>query len=220
MRKIKFKKRLLIIAGIIIVLLTIWWYFLRYQNIYDVHEVSNHGLELLNDYEGINIIDWEIDSEGDYCAKAYDVGDGVITFGFGQTFDDEKTGIDYLNNVVEGDYQVGDCLKQDDLYQLETDDLKERNKKINHLDRKYKMNLNQQQFDAIMLMFYLNEATIYNKEFWQLLQNPEIDETMYENYFLTQYQEFNDFDIYGEGWTLRIVDSAQLYFYDDYQRDY
>lgn len=211
---------LLTVSLILLFSYTIWFDFYRYTNSYHITGISDSGLTLLNDYEGYNIIDWQTDSKGNICSYPYDVGDGVVTFGLGQTYPNEKTGYAAINEQTGSDYQVGDCVTLEDSNHDQANDLEQRAITILQYDKLYKANINQNQFDAIMLMFYLNEDTIKDPEFWQMITDPTTTEADYTQYFLDIYAQFDQWDVYQAGWTKRIIDSGQLFYQADYTRNF
>lgn len=191
-----------------------------YTNKYNVSHVSNELLLLIADYEGVNVLNFETDQDLEQCLRSYDVGDGVVTFGLGKTFNTEIDGINHINELNNTTYNENDCIKLEHLMKIHEEDISIREKKILSLDKKYKTNINQQQFDAIMLMFYLNEDSINSLKFWNLLSNEDLTKISYIDYFINIYSQFNQYETYKAGWNARIEDSADIFFDSQYTRDY
>ncbi len=217
-QKIKYKKQIKNAGySLFTLILLTWFVFFGYQN--GVQGISGSGKDLLNDYEGIYSMDWKFNIGGS-CLKAYDVGDGVITVGFGNTYPSEEIAIDDINNKTKGHYKVGDCIKRKDLEKIQDIDLRKRSKEINSLDQSYDTNLTANQFDAVLLLYYLNEATIKDKSFWTMISNENVDKQEYIDYFVGKFSNFELWSIYKKGWVLRIKDSAELFFDGDYNRNH
>lgn len=220
-KKIKVNKKVVLGTAIAIILCsTIYIIFFSYRNPNGVESLSSDGLGLLKDYEGYDLISTYTDTDGDACQFPYDLDDGSITFGLGVTFPSEQEGMDYINKEFDAGYKVGDCIKVDDLNQLLYDAIAKREKQILKFDSKHRLEMTQQQFDAIFIMFYLNEDTVLNKNFVKLLKNDELTYKEFTNYFIGEYKQFDQWNDFGEGWTKRINDAADVYFKGEYDRQY
>lgn len=212
-------KILSIILLVLLILISIYLTF-KYENEYGITGMSDEGLILLDDYEGYNMLVSDIDSDGDACHAAYDLGDSVITFGLGVTFETEQLGIEHLNETYNTSYKVGDCIKVSDLLNLQREAIYDREQQVLDLDRIHRANLNQQQYDAVMMMFYLNEDTIRDQKFWKIIKDKKSNIDDYSEYFITEYSQFKQWEDYQYGWSNRILDSSEVFYNKDYTRDF
>ncbi|WOO88925.1 hypothetical protein R2F61_08650 [Mollicutes bacterium LVI A0078] len=212
--KVKYKKHLqeckLFYFAIVIIFLILTILIIQNQ---PVTGVSNRGLKLLNSYEFPNYL-----VESGSCMRPYDVGDGVVTFGPGITYQTAQEGITDINNLLNKQYTTEDnCIKERDLKKLQTIKLTRYENKVFDLANVCNLLLNQDQFDGLLLIAYNSPLVLENTQFKHAVCNQQ----PYQEYVDSAhnyYKQLRGYEqLYGEGWYNRIVDSAEMYYYGDYK---
>ncbi len=179
-----------------------------------VTEINRQGLKLLNAYEYPS---YKVTSEN--CMSPYDVGDGVITFGPGITYPSVKAGIEDINSKLNTDYTtVDNCIATDDLLDMQKLIIREYEEIVININHLYNLGLNQDQFNALVLLAYNSPNIFKDPGFIAVLTDEDstIDQyiTAADNY----YRTLSGYDTqFGSGWYNRVVDSAQVYYNGEYQ---
>lgn len=213
-----------ITTPIIAIVLIVLFIFLNYAVVYK-KELSDDGLTLLNEYE----FPWyltEEDNTGNTCLRPYDVGDGVITFGPGITYDTEQLGISAINNEYNTDYTLEDnCINVEYLFDFQKIILKEYEVNVSKFSFKYNLHLSQNEFDALVILDYNSPNFLKDQDVIDMLSN-EPTKSQYIDAINNYYQKLESYydnqntteknDGYGVGWYNRIVDTAEVYFDDEY----
>lgn len=179
-----------------------------------VTELSNKGLKLLNKYEYPSYL-----LTDNKCMEPYDVGDGVVTFGPGITYQSVEQGIEAINQQLNTNYTTNNsCIKESDLLVMQKSILQKYEQIIIDIETTYQYKFNHQQFDSLVLLAYNSPNLFKNDNFINVITNPE---SSYEEYVYAAdnyYQQLSGyFTAFGSGWYNRIVDSAQLFYYGDYR---
>lgn len=214
-RKIKvaksFKNNKTFIAMILLILL--FFTYLVYSNV-PVTSMNRRGIKFLNNYEYPTQY---VTSEN--CMEPYDVGDGVVTFGPGITYQDEQLGYADINQKLGTDYSATDnCINTDDLFALQRMILVDYEQIVNTFAQQYNVEFNQDQFNALVLLAYNSPSIFEYDQFIDVLidENSTIEE--YIDAAHSYYQQLRNYDEFGEGWYNRVEDSAQMYYDGDYRR--
>lgn len=199
----------------ILVIIIIGLVFIRLVNLNKpITEVDKKGLELLNKYEYPNYLV----SAGN-CMEPYDVGDGVVTFGPGITYDSLQAGLDDINQTLNKSYtEQNSCIKEKDLFKMQEIKLKDYERIIINIENYYELRFNQDQFNGLLLLAYNSPSLFNDSHFISVITNPQSSEDQYILAADLYYQSIRGYDTtYGNGWYNRIVDSAQVYYNGEYK---
>ncbi len=226
--KRKTRKRIL---KIIIVIFLIIIAFLTYKIVsyidYKINyekELSAKGQELLDDYE----FPWYMVEQPDNCLRPYDVGDGVITFGPGITYNTEEEGIEDINKKYKKDYTVSNnCIDVDILFKLQKDLMYVYEDYVSEKTFEHKVKVNQNEFDALLILAYNSPDFLKDEEVIKMLKNDEHTKKEYIKAINNYYKQIKSYydnpntqepnDGFGQGWYNRIVDSAEVFFDEEYE---
>ncbi len=205
------KQNLLFVVTLTGLLLTFW--LLVAANM-PVHQIDHKGLKLLNKYEFPQYL-----VESGNCMQPYDVGDGVITFGPGITYQDSQSGFDDINQIVNGNYSFDNsCVKVRDLKRVQKQKMAYYEQVVDNLQIACDLKLSQDQFNGLVLLSY-NSPSIFNQSaFADALCSSNISYDTYVQTANSYYMSLSGYDTsFGSGWYNRIVDSAEVYFFGDYK---
>lgn len=229
MSYIKERKFRLIIVGLFTLstLTTSYIYYQKYTyNKYYIKQLSSSGQDLLNEYEFPWYLAEEMEDEN-YCLRPYDVNDGVITFGPGITFPTEQEGLDIINSKYQTNYTIdNNCITTEILFKLQQEILQTYEEDVyNHLF-KYHVRLKQNEFDALVILDYNSPDFIEQDEVIKVLKKDLTKEDyvmaidnyyqQIDSYFDNPNTEQKD-DGFGQGWYNRIVDSAEVFYDNEYE---
>ncbi len=222
-RKMILKLIMLFILIVISILVYKLISYVNYKANYE-KELSIKGQELLNDYE----FPWYMVNKNDNCLSPYDVGDGVITFGPGITYNTQQEGIDDINKKYKTDYTISNnCIDIDILFKLQKDILYVYEDYVSLMSFKYKVKLTQNEFDGLLLLAYNSPNFLKDKEVINMLKNKNHTKNDYINAINNYYKQIRSYydnpnteennDGFGQGWYNRIVDSAEVFFKEEYE---
>ncbi len=179
-----------------------------------VHQIDHKGLRLLNKYElPIYLV------ESGNCMQPYDVGDGVITFGPGITYQDSQSGFDDINQIVGSNYSFDNsCVKIRDLKRVQKQKMTYYEQVVDNLQVSCNLKFSQDEFNGLVLLSY-NSPSIFNQSvFANALCSSSISYDTYVETANSYYMSLSGYDTsFGSGWYNRIVDSAEVYFFGDYK---
>ncbi len=225
--KRKTRKRILkFIIFILIILIAILTYkvatYIDYKINYE-KELSTQGQELLDGYE----FPWYM-VEQDNCLRPYDVGDGVITFGPGITYNTEEEGLEDINEKYQTNYTISNnCIDVDILFKLQKDIMYIYEDYVSKKAFEHRIKLTQNEFDALLILAYNSPNLLKEEEVIEMLKNKNHTKKEYiatiNNYYkqMKNYYDNKDTeepnDGYGQGWYNRIVDSAEVFFEEEYE---
>lgn len=184
--------------------------------------IDEDGLAILNAYEFPSYL-----IEEGYCMRPYDVGDGVITFGPGITYDTEQAGLDDINSRFNTNYTLDDdCIDVDTLHTLQRDIISNYEAVVNKVAIWHFKHFTQDQFNGLVLLAYNSPNLFSNEEFKQYILSDNQNEEGYIEAANNYYKQLDSYydnpnteeadDGFGNGWYNRIVDSAEVYFGIDY----
>lgn len=197
----------------IILLILILFTYLVYNNI-PVTSMSRRGIEFLNNYEYPTQY-----VTSDNCMEPYDVGDGVVTFGPGITYQNAKLGYTDINQKLGTAYSASNsCIKTDDLFTLQRMILVDYEQIVNTFAKQYAVDFNQHQFNALVLLAYNSPHIFEYEDFISVLVDEDSTSDEYIDAAQSYYQHLKDYDKFGEGWCNRVKDSAEMYYDGDYRR--
>lgn len=214
---------------LVIILLSYLLILIRYQyieNVYFKYSLSEEGLSLLNEYEFPKyLID---DSEGAECLRPYYINDGVITFGPGITYPTIEEGLAEVNELYSENYTIDqDCIELEQLYGLQLIKLDYYVKIVENFSYSHRLKLSQNQFDALLLIAYNSPNAFEDENVNLLFEDKEISFNEYVLVFDSYYQTLSSYyenteteeedDGFGNGWYNRIIDSAEVYYYSEYE---
>lgn len=209
-----------LLAALVIVLITSILWSKHVEN-YSM-TIDEDGLEILNAYEfPLYLV------EDDKCMRPYDVGDGVITFGPGITYQTEQAGIDDINSRFNENYTLeDDCIEVDILHTLQRDIISKYEDVVNHVAIWHFKHFTQDQFNGLVLLSYNSPNLFKNEEFKKGILNDDLTQAEYISLADSYYQQLTNYydnvnteepdDGFGRGWYNRIVDSSEVYFGIDY----
>lgn len=217
---VKKKVGIILSVLIIIVMLIIFWqlHVIKYSM-----KIDTKGLGIINDYEfPIYLV------ENDTCMRPYDVGDGVMTFGPGLTYDTEEEGIEDLNDSLGTKYTTNnDCIDINDLNSLQLLRMGYYEDVVNDVAIWNFKKFTQDEFNALVLLSYNLPALFKDENFVGTLLDPTTTFDEYvkaaDNFYKTRYNYYDNpntdeaNDGFGLGWYNRIVDSAEIYFNSEYE---
>lgn len=178
-----------------------------------VTEINRQGLKLLNAYEYPS---YKVSA--DNCMSPYDVGDGVITFGPGITYPSVASGIKDINNNLGTSYTTeNSCIATDDLLKMQKVIISDYEQIVINVSHLYNLKLNQDQFNALVLLAYNSPNIFKNPGFIAVLSNEDSTMDQYITAADNYYRTLSGYDTqFGSGWYNRIVDSAQVYYEGEY----
>lgn len=184
-------------------------------------KLSSDGYDYLTRLE-INSSLIHYDEEGNIVEiKNHDVGDGGVTIGMGifVSYSDEKELMRLKSKGIN--VNVGEWNTYDDVYELYCERSIKYEENVNNIVNRNDLLLTQNQYDAIYVMVYNRpalsvEGAAYDKYFSS--NNPTCEK--YIDSLVDEYKTLKTWDSYGEGWTNRIKNSADVYFDSDYSKKY
>ncbi len=186
-------------------------------------KIDEQGLEIINAYEFPNYL-----IEDDNCMRPYDVGDGVITFGPGITYQTEEAGINDINERFDTNYTIKkNCIDVDILHDLQLDIMATYEDYVNHVAIWHFRHFTQDQFNGLVLLSYNSPGLFSDDQFIKTITNPDSTQEQYIESADNYYKQLNSYydnpntdepdDGFGLGWYNRIVDSSEVYFGLDYE---
>lgn len=197
----------------IMLLILLLFTYLVYSNV-PVTSMNRRGIKFLNNYEYPSQY-----VTSDNCMEPYDVGDGVITFGPGITYQDAEQGYADINQKLGTDYsQVNSCINTDDLFALQRMILVDYEQIVNTFATRYNVEFDQHQFNALVLLAYNSPRIFEYDQFINVLINEDSTIDEYIDAAHSYYQKLRNYDKFGEGWYNRVEDSAEMYYNHDYRR--
>lgn len=179
-----------------------------------VESVDWRGLRLLNKYEFPSYL-----IEEGNCMRPYDVGDGVVTFGPGITYPSEERGIAAINEQLGTKYTTeNNCIERSDLKKLQAEVLIDYENIVLNVEKSYDVAFNHDQFNALVLLAYNSPNLFKDEAFLKVITDPQSSYQQYVDAADNYYQQLRGYDTaFGTGWYNRIKDSAELFYYGDYQ---
>ncbi|MFV0246983.1 MAG: glycoside hydrolase family protein [Mycoplasmatales bacterium] len=188
-------------------------------------ELSSKGLKLLNEYE---VPKSKIEANDNVtCMKPYDINDGKVTFGAGITYNSIEEGLKDINQEFKTKYTINNnCIDIKYLKKLEIIKLKTYEKYVLKVKDNNNLRLNQQQFDALVIMAFNSPNVLKDDDVLQVLVKKE-SKSKYINSMDNYYKTLSAYydnpntkemdDGFGEGWLNRIKDSADVYYNHQYK---
>lgn len=212
LKKLSFNAKLLIILLILSPLMYMGFEYLDYKTNYDL-SLSTKGLGLLNDYE----FPYYMVDTSNKCMSPYDVGDGVITFGPGITYPTEQEGLDHINSLYKTNYtEDKDCIDTEILFALQEEILSPYENTVSNFAWNHRYPLEQNEFDGLLLLSY-NSPNLFQDEDFNHMFETTFTKDEYINTINNYYSKLNGYDEFGEGWLIRINDSAATFFDSNYE---
>ncbi|WOO87714.1 hypothetical protein RZE82_01915 [Mollicutes bacterium LVI A0039] len=221
-KEIVIRITLITLGSILVVFLLgkLFWY--QHVKAYSM-TINEQGLEILNAYEFPTYL-----IEEDNCMRPYDIGDGVITFGPGITYQTEQDGINDINERFNTKYTLkNNCIDLDILNELQLEIMGAYEAVVNDIAIKKFHHFTQDQFNALVLMSYNSPALFEEEEFVEAILDDSTTQAQYIEAANNYYKQLNAYydnpnteeknDGFGEGWYNRILDSSEVYFGLDYE---
>lgn len=187
--------------------------------------LSANGYQFLIEYElGTNLSQYDyikLDNNGKISAiRNHDVGDGGITVGVGICVKPNNTerqemlaslGIDWSDTSQWVPIETAE--KAFTLISPTYENA------VNTCLEKLNKTVTQSQYDALFAMAY-NSTALFDKEgvVYKLLAQDNFNIDDWRDELIEVYKGKKDWDKYGKGWTNRIEDQLELFFYGDYKR--
>lgn len=179
-----------------------------------VTEINNKGLDFLNTYEYPSYLLTSSD-----CMSPYDVGDGVITFGPGLTYQTVEEGYNHFNEQLETTYSSeNDCIAQKHLFAMQKIRIVSYENVVNKIQEQHNIKFSQDQFNALVLLAYNSPNLFKDEQFINVIISSDGDSAQYIEAADNYYRKLSGYDTkFGQGWYNRIVDSAEMFYYGDYK---
>lgn len=199
----------------------------EYNDVEEIQEMhfSQSGYQLLIELElGTNLdkLDYiEVDENGKIIAvRNHDVGDGGITVGVGiYVTSSNKERIEMLEELGVNWQDTSQWVAFETVQQAFNNISQDYENKVNNLVSKYNLSLSQNQYDALFLFAY-NRMALFNEggAVYNMIDSNNSKFADWREALLEEYKGLSNWNKFGNGWTNRIEDELELYFYGDYNR--
>lgn len=201
-----------VFVGVLLVLIIIFAQLVTIN--LPVDSLDRKGLKFLNKYEYPTYL-----IETGSCMRPYDVGDGVVTFGPGITYQTKDQGIEAINQQLGVSYTLtDDCISTNDLLSMQKIELEKYERIVLNVEQQYNLVFTQDQFNGLVLLAYNSPNLFKNQQFIDVITNPQSTYYEYVNAADNYYRQLSGYDTkYGSGWYNRIKDSAEMYYFGDYR---
>lgn len=187
--------------------------------------LGKSGYQFLVELElGTNLANYsyiKLDSKGNISAiRNHDVGDGGITVGVGiYVKSSDKERIKMLQELGVDWSDTTQWVPIETVKKAFANVSKTYENKVNNCLAKLNKTVSQAQFDALFAMAY-NRPALFDKggAVYELLSENNTNINDWRDALIAEYKTLKNWNTYKDGWTHRIDDELELYFYNDYKR--
>ena len=163
----------------------------------------------------------KVDEEGNIVEiKNHDVGDGGVTVGIGIFVNDSyEERISMLKDLGVTWNNTDQWVPIDIIEQAFRNISGYYEETVNTIISDYNLSVSQSQYDALFLMAYNRPALFYEGgAVYTMLASGNSNMSDWREALINEYKQLDGWDEFGNGWTNRIDDMLELYFYGEYDR--